>query len=54
MADQNPLKQGKSVPGARIVIESPTVALRERPAYVFIVAWNFAPIAGEAIRKSNV
>ncbi len=38
--DANPYKQGRMVPGARIPIYAPSVLDKERPAVVFVLAWN--------------
>lgn len=42
IADQNPLKRNKFTAGSHIKIVAPASALKRRPDYVFILAWNFA------------
>ncbi|OGO30616.1 MAG: hypothetical protein A2Z29_11635 [Chloroflexi bacterium RBG_16_56_11] len=42
IADQNPLKHHHYTAGTHIPITSPDEALRQRPACVFVLAWNFA------------
>lgn len=40
VADRNPHKQGKLLPGSRIPVISPDELLRRRPDYVLILPWN--------------
>ena len=48
VADRNPAKQGRLLPGSRIPIVTPEAMLAERPDDVLILPWNLADeIAGE-------
>ncbi|MEK6880939.1 MAG: methyltransferase domain-containing protein, partial [Nanoarchaeota archaeon] len=49
IVEDNPLKQGKTVPGVRIPIKSKESLEQNNPDYIFIFAWNFA----EEIMKKN-
>lgn len=40
VADRNPNKQGKLLPGSHIPIVSPEALMQERPDYVLILPWN--------------
>jgi SAM-dependent methyltransferase len=40
VADRNPHKQGKLLPGSRIPVISPEELLRRQPDYVLILPWN--------------
>jgi hypothetical protein len=40
VADRNPHKQGRYVPGVRIPIVGPDAVLREAPDYLLLLAWN--------------
>jgi hypothetical protein len=40
VADRNPHKQGKFLPGSHIPVVSPEELLRGKPDYVFILPWN--------------
>jgi len=42
IADKNPLKQGKFTAGTRIPITSPEEAMKKRPEYILLLAWNFS------------
>ena len=42
VVDRNPHKQGRYVPGVRLPIYAPERLLSEMPAYLLILAWNFA------------
>ena len=42
VADRNPHKQGKLLPGVRIPVEPPEALARERPDYCLLFAWNLA------------
>lgn len=41
--DLSPHKQGRLMPGVRVPIRHPDALMQERPDYVVILAWNFAP-----------
>jgi hypothetical protein len=40
VADRNPYKQGRLLPGSHIPVCNPERIFHERPDYVFILAWN--------------
>jgi hypothetical protein len=40
VADRNPHKQGKLLPGTHIPVVSPEELMRARPDYVLILPWN--------------
>jgi hypothetical protein len=40
VADRNPHKQGKLLPGTHIPVVSPEELMRQRPDYVLILPWN--------------
>lgn len=42
VADRNPAKQGKYMPGSRIPIRTPEEVLATQPDYVLILPWNIA------------
>jgi hypothetical protein len=42
VADRNPEKQGKLLPGVRIPVATPETLARERPDYCLLFAWNLA------------
>jgi hypothetical protein len=42
IADKNPLKQGRVLPGTGIPIVSPEQMLETQPKYILLLAWNFA------------
>lgn len=42
IADSNPQKQGKRMPGSRIPIVDPAEIARVQPDYVLVLAWNLA------------
>ena len=48
VADANPYKQGKYMPGQRISIRHPDQLVAEQPDYVLLLVWNFA---GEVMRQ---
>jgi SAM-dependent methyltransferase len=48
VADRNPHKQGKLLPGTHIPVVSPEELLRRRPDYVLILPWN---LEGEIRRQ---
>jgi len=41
VADRNPFKQGRWVPGVRLPIEAPERILERAPDYLLILPWNF-------------
>ncbi len=48
VADRNPAKQGRLLPGSRIPVVTPEELLAFRPDEVLILPWNIAPeVAGE-------
>jgi nucleoside-diphosphate-sugar epimerase/SAM-dependent methyltransferase len=47
--EDNPLKQGKTIPGVRIPIKGKESLDGELPDYIYILAWNFA----DEIMKNN-
>jgi hypothetical protein len=51
VADANPHKQGKYMPGQRISIRHPDQLVAEQPDYVLLLVWNFA---GEVMRQQAV
>jgi UDP-glucuronate decarboxylase len=48
--EDNPLKQGMTVPGVRIPIKNKETMDSQMPDYIFILAWNFAE---EILRKNE-
>ena len=42
VADRNPAKQGKFMPGSRIPILAPDEVERLKPDYLLILPWNLA------------
>jgi hypothetical protein len=40
VADRNPNKQSKLLPGTHIPVVSPEVLMQARPDYVLILPWN--------------
>jgi SAM-dependent methyltransferase len=48
VADANPFKQGKYMPGQRIPIRHPDELAAAQPDYVLLLVWNFA---GEVLRQ---
>ena len=40
VADANPHKQGKFLPGSRIPIVAPERIAQERPDYILVLPWN--------------
>jgi hypothetical protein len=42
VADRNPHKQGKLMPGCRVPVVPVERLVAERPDYVLLLAWNFA------------
>jgi hypothetical protein len=51
VADANPFKHGKFMPGQRIPICHPNRLLADRPDHVLLLTWNFA---GEILRQQSV
>ncbi|MBI3083497.1 MAG: methyltransferase domain-containing protein [Candidatus Omnitrophica bacterium] len=41
IADNNPLKQGRYIPGVRIPVVPPARILEDPPDYLLLLAWNF-------------
>ena len=41
VVDRNVHKQGRTVPGARLLIRDPSYLLEDQPDYVLILPWNF-------------
>src|SRR5262245_31323916 len=50
VADRNPLKQGRRMPGVGIPIVAPEEIAARRPDYVLLLAWNYA---GEIIAQQD-
>ena len=48
VADANPYKHGKYMPGQRIPIRHPDQLMADQPDYVLLLVWNFA---GEVMRQ---
>ena len=42
VADRNPHKQGKLMPGCRVPVVPVERIAEERPDYLLLLAWNFA------------
>ena len=42
VADRNPFKQGRFMPGSRLPILAPACLLEDPPDYVLLLPWNFA------------
>jgi SAM-dependent methyltransferase len=55
VADKNPFKQGRFVPGVRLPIVAPERIGRDRPSHLLILPWNIAPevMAQEAEFRSG-
>ena len=53
VADKNPAKQGKFMPGSRIPIRSPEEVIASRPDYVVILPWNIAAEVQEQWKVIN-
>ena len=51
VADANPYKQGKYMPGQRIPIRHPDQLVADQPDYVLLLVWNFA---GEVMRQQAI
>ena len=50
VADVNPFKQGKYMPGQHIPIRHPDQLVADQPDYVLLLVWNFA---GEVMRQQR-
>ena len=50
VADRNPNKQAKLLPGTHIAVVSPEVLMRARPDYVLILPWNLQTEIREQLR----
>lgn len=50
VADRNPQKQGRLMPGSRIPIAAPDRIFAERPTYVAILPWNIADEVAEQLK----
>jgi hypothetical protein len=48
VADANPYKQGKYMPGQHMLIRHPDQLLTDQPDYALLLVWNFA---GEVMRQ---
>jgi SAM-dependent methyltransferase len=51
VADRNPHKQSKFLPGTHIPVVSPEALLRSRPDYVLILPWNLQEEIREQLRE---
>src|SRR6516162_7419437 len=51
VADANPYKQGKYMPGQHIPIRDPDQLVANQPDYVLLLVWNFA---GEVMRQQAI
>jgi hypothetical protein len=51
VADANPYKHGKYMPGQHIPIRHPDRLVADQPDYVLLLVWNFA---GEVIRQQTI
>lgn len=49
VADRNPAKQGKYMPGSRIPIVAESVLQESRPDHVLVLPWNLAPELGSQL-----
>jgi predicted TPR repeat methyltransferase len=54
VADRNPAKQGKFMPGSRIPIVSEDVLYRDRPDYVVILPWNLKSEVMQQLRDAGI
>ncbi len=50
VADRNPVKQGRYLPGVHLLISPPSRILEDRPDYLLILAWN---LAEEIMQQQN-
>lgn len=53
VAEDNPLKVGRTTPGSHLPIVSMTEMLERKPDSVFIAAWNFAPDICKRLREAG-
>jgi SAM-dependent methyltransferase len=53
VADRNPHKQSKFLPGTHIPVVSPEALLRSRPDYVLILPWNLQEEIRQQLREIN-
>jgi SAM-dependent methyltransferase len=51
IVDDSPLKQGLFTPGHHVPVVSSTALYEDRPDYVLVLAWNFAPHITSAHRR---
>jgi 2-polyprenyl-3-methyl-5-hydroxy-6-metoxy-1,4-benzoquinol methylase len=49
VAERNPAKQGKYMPGSRIPIVAESVLKESRPSHVLVLPWNLAPELGNQL-----
>jgi SAM-dependent methyltransferase len=54
VADRNPAKQGKSMPGSRIPIVSEDVLYRDKPDYVVILPWNLKSEVMQQLKDAGI
>ena len=56
ITDTTPIKQGKYTPGTKIPIVSPDILFKDKPNFILLLSWNYAPAILEkekALRKSG-
>ena len=53
VADRNPFKQGKYMPGSRVKIVAPEKLINEHPDYVLILPWNLKDEIRSSIRLNS-
>lgn len=51
IADRNPIKQGKLLPGSRVPVVSPEALAAARPDDIVILPWNIAPEIASELRE---
>jgi 2-polyprenyl-3-methyl-5-hydroxy-6-metoxy-1,4-benzoquinol methylase len=54
VADRNPAKQGKFMPGSRIPIVSEDALYRDKPDYVVILPWNLKSEVMQQLRDAGI